>query len=93
MTPNVLTFGARAVNLSVILQKVVTRQLLNIIFSSKRLSIIQLLNLDMKIVSIHRKNYLWLLFRFKKVYTERISWRAIAGNPVVKTIGRWRALQ
>ena len=47
----------------------------------------------MEIVSVQRKNYLWLPFRFIKVYTERISWRAIAGDPVVKIIGRWRALQ
>ena len=32
----------------------------------------------MEIVSVQRKNYLWLLFSFIKVYTERISWRAIA---------------
>ena len=41
----------------------------------------------MEIVSVQRKNYLWLLFRFIKVYTERISWRAIAGDPVVWTTG------
>ena len=34
----------------------------------------------MEIVSVQRKNYLWLLFRFIKVYTERISWRAITGD-------------
>ena len=31
----------------------------------------------MEIVSVQRKNYLCLLFRLIKVYTERISWRAI----------------
>ena len=43
----------------------------------------------MEIVSVQRKNCLWLLFRFIKVYRERISWRALAGDLVVKTIGRW----
>ena len=46
----------------------------------------------MEIVSFQRQNYLWLLFRFIKVYTKHISWPAIAGNPVVKTIGRFSKL-
>ena len=82
MTPNVLTCGARPVNLSVLFKKIVTRQLLNIFFSGKRLLIIELPIHDMEIVSVQRKNYLWLLFRFIKVCTERISWRAIAGDSV-----------
>ena len=62
-------------------KKIVTRELLNIFFSGKQLSIIELLIYDMEIVSVQRKNYLCLLFRFIKVYTKRISWRAIAGDP------------
>ena len=64
-------------------KKIVTRQLLNIFFSGKRLSIKELLIHDMEIVSVQRKNYLLLLFRFINMYTERISWRAIAGDPLV----------
>ena len=77
MTPNVLACGARPVNLSVLFKKIVTRELLNIFFSGKQLSIIELLIYDMEIVSVQRKNFLCLLFRFIKVYTKRISWRAI----------------